>query len=125
MYFEVIEKRMNSERFIEFLESLRSDAGHPIFVIADNARYHHSKQVQAFLEENKGNIMMAFLPPYAPELNPDEQVWNYAKREMGKKSIRNKDEMERTIFSIMYAIQGKVDLIKSFFQLDDTQYASL
>ena len=67
--------------------------------------------------------MMAFLPP--PELNPDEQVWNYAKREMGKKSIRNKDEMERTIFSIMHAIQGKTDLIKSFFQLPDTQYASL
>ncbi len=45
MYFEVIEKRMNSERFIEFLESLRNDAGHPVFVIADNARYHHSKRV--------------------------------------------------------------------------------
>jgi len=125
MYFEVIEKRMNSERFIEFLESLRSDAGHPVFVIADNARYHHSKRVQGFLEENKGSIMMAFLPAYTPELNPDEQVWNYAKREMGKKSILNKDEMKRTIFSIMHAIQGKVDLIKSFFQLPDTKYASL
>lgn len=125
MYFEVIEKRMNSERFIEFLENLRSDTGHPVFVIADNARYHHSKRVQEFLEENKGSIMMAFLPPYTPELNPDEQVWNYAKREMGKKSIRNKGEMERAIFSIMHAIQDKVDLIKSFFQLPDTKYASV
>jgi transposase len=125
MYFDVIEKRMNSERFIEFLESLRSDACQPIFVIADNARYHHSKRVQEFLEENEGNIMMAFLPPYTPELNPDEQVWNYAKREMGNKSIHNKEEMKEVIFSIMHAIQDKVDLIKSFFLLPDTKYASI
>lgn len=125
MYFEVIEERMNSERFIKFLESLRSDAGHPVFVIADNARYHHSKKVQEFLEDNEGSIMMAFLPPYTPELNPDEQVWNYAKREMGKKSIRTKDEMEQAVYSIMQSIQEKVDLVKSFFQLPDTKYASL
>jgi len=124
LYFEVIEQRMNSERFIEFLKNLRSDTGHPIFVIADNARYHHSKLVQAFLGENKGSIMMAFLPPYTPELNPDEQVWNHAKREMGKRSIHNKEEMKETIFSIMHAIQGKVELIKSFFRLPDTKYAS-
>jgi len=125
MYFDVIEKQMNSERFIEFLENLRRDACHPIFVIADNARYHHSKRVQEFLEENEGSIMMAFLPPYTPELNPDEQVWNYAKREMGKKSIHNKEEMKEVIFSIMHAIQDKVDLIKSFFLLPDTKYASV
>lgn len=125
MHFDVIEKCMNSERFIEFLERLRRDVNHPIFVIADNARYHHSKKVQAFLNEKQGDIMMAFLPPYTPELNPDEQVWNHAKREMGKKSIRSKDEMERTILSIMQTIQSKKELIQSFFQLPNTRYASL
>ena len=44
--------------------------------------------VQAFLKEKQGEIMMAFLPAYSPELNPDEQVWNHAKAEVGKKSIR-------------------------------------
>ena len=42
MHFDVIEERMNSEKFISFLQKLRQDAGCPIFVIADNARYHHS-----------------------------------------------------------------------------------
>jgi transposase len=28
--------------------------------------------------------MMAFLPAYSPELNPDEQVWNHAKAKVGK-----------------------------------------
>ena len=65
---------MNAETFIDFLRKLRQDAGCPIFVIADNARYHHSTKVQAFLQTHVGEIMMAFLPAYSPELNPDEQV---------------------------------------------------
>jgi len=78
----------------------------------------------SFLEEEKENIMMVFLPAYSPELNPDEQVWNHAKAEVGKKSaIRNKEDMERVILSAMRAIQGKVDLVKSFFKLPDTKYA--
>jgi transposase len=124
MHFEVIDGRMNSEKFIAYLEQLRSDTGHPIFIIADNARYHHSKVVQAFLKERQGDIMMAFLPAYSPELNPDEQVWNHAKAEVGKKSaIRNKDDMARIILSAMKTIQKKTDLVKSFFKLTDTIYA--
>ena len=124
MHFDVIEGQMNSEKFIEYLKQLRSDTGHAIFVIADNARYHHSKKVQAFLEERQGDIMMAFLPAYSPELNPDEQVWNHAKAEVGKKSaIRNKEDMKQVILSAMKAIQEKTELVKSFFKLPDTKYA--
>ena len=126
MYFDVINGRMNSDKFIEYLKKLRKDAGHPIFVIADNAKYHHSKKVQEFLnkKEQQGNIMMAFLPPYSPELNPDEQVWNYAKREVGKRIIRSKEDMERVIHSVMREIQKNTQLILSFFRMPDTEYAS-
>jgi transposase len=72
MHFDVIDGSMDAEKFIGFLRKLRQGAGRPIFVIANNARYHHSKKVQAFL------------PAYSPELNPDEQVWNHAKAEVGK-----------------------------------------
>ncbi len=125
MYFDVIEERMNSEKFIDFLKKLRQDANRPIMVIADNARYHRSKRVQAFLEDQEGEIMMAFLPPYSPELNPDEQVWNHAKADVGKRCIRSKDEMETIILAAMQTIQNKIDLVKSFFQLPDTLYAQL
>lgn len=102
---------MNSEKFIEFLEKLRSDANCPVFVIADNARYHHSKKVLAFLDMQHGEIMMAFLPAYSPELNPDEQVWNHAKTDVGKRTIQSKDDMEKTIMSAMRTIQSKIDLV--------------
>lgn len=125
MHFDVIEDRMNSEKFIAFLEKLRNDVNCPVFIIADNARYHHSKKVQEFLAMQSGEIMMAFLPAYSPELNPDEQVWNHAKADVGKRTIRSKDDMERIIMSAMQVIQSKAGLIKSFFQLPDTLYAKL
>jgi transposase len=123
MHFDVIEESMNSEKFISFLQKLRQDADCPVFVIADNARYHHSKKVQAFLETQQGEIMMAFLPAYSPELNPDEQVWNHAKAEVGKHPIKSKLKMEALILSAMQSIQQKIELVKSFFRLPDTLYA--
>ena len=88
MRFRFIEGRMNAKRFIRFLEQLRGDAGKPIMVVVDNARYHHSKETRAFIEAQTGSengaIFMAFLPAYSPELNPDEQVWNHAKARLGK-----------------------------------------
>lgn len=122
MRFQFIKKRMNSELFIQFLKRLRKDAARPILVIADNARYHHSKKVQAFLKENEGSIMMAFLPAYSPELNPDEQVWNHAKLQLGKRAIKNESEMKKCLHSIMLSIQKRKTLIKSFFSMPDTKY---
>ena len=124
MHFDVIEDRMDANKFIAYLEQLRRDTNQAIFVIADNARYHHSKKVQAFLKEKQGDIMMAYLPAYSPELNPDEQVWNHAKAEVGKKSaIRTKEDMKRVILTAMKTIQEKTELVKSFFKLPDTRYA--
>ena len=76
-------------------------------MIADNARYHHSKKVQAFLETQLGEIMMAFLYTYSPELNPDEQVWNHAKAEVSKCHIKSKLDMKKLILSALLSIQQK------------------
>jgi len=123
LHFAVIDGTMDADTFIDFLGKLHQDAGCPIFVIADNAKYHHSKKVHAFLESQSGQIMMAFLPPYSPELNPDEQVWNHAKADAGKRFIKSKQEMEFVILAALRSIQDKVDLVRSFFRLPTTLYA--
>jgi transposase len=122
MRFRFIEERMNSQRFIAFLKKLRKDAGRPILVITDNARYHHSKETQRFIDQQDGDILLAFLPAYSPELNPDEQVWNHAKARLGKRSIFNKLDMKRHLVSILRSIQRQTSLVKSFFRMPDTAY---
>ena len=95
MRFSFIADRMNSKKFVAFLKKLRKDAGKPILVITDNARYHHSKETQRFIEQQEGDILLTFLPAYSPQLNPDEQVWNHAKARLGKRSIFSKLDMKR------------------------------
>jgi len=75
---------MNSARFIEFLKKLRNDAECPIIVIADNASYHNSVEVNSFVVTHNSQITIANLPRYSPEVNPDEQVWNHAKARLSK-----------------------------------------
>ena len=45
-----------------------------IIVILDNAGYHASGDVIKFVESYGGDIILAFLPPYTPELNPTGTV---------------------------------------------------
>ena len=124
MRFAVIEARMNSDRFIEFLKKLSADAGKPIIVIADNAPYHGSKKVRRFVQQNQPLIMLEHLPRYAPELNPDEQVWNHAKARLAKLFVVSPESLQRYLLNILQSIQKRTDLILSFFQLESTRYAA-
>lgn len=124
MRFAAFEGRMNGPRFVEFLGKLLADTGRPIIVIADNASYHGSGPVRKFVEESKGQVVVEHLPRYAPELNPDEQVWNLAKARLAKLFIATKDELHAAMRSILRSIQGSRELVRSFFALDDTAYAA-
>jgi len=122
--FAVFEGRMTSQRFVEFIKKLRSDTGKPIIVIADNARYHKDGMAKRYLQPTAEGIQVAHLPTYAPELNPDEQVWNQLKRRLGKIFIESKEQMQREVKNILLSIQRSLDLVLSFFRLKDTQYAA-
>jgi transposase len=124
MRFHCFEGRMNGARFVEFLTKLHADAGRPIIVITDKASYHDSGVVHQYVAESKGEVGLEHLPSYCPDLNPDEQVWNHAKARLAKLFIATKQEFKAALFSIMLSIQRSTDLILSFFQLPETQYAA-
>ena len=124
MKFQCFTGRMNGSRFVAFLKKLRADAGRPIIVIADNASYHGSGPVRRYMEESEGQVVVDHLPAYCPHLNPDEQVWNHAKARLGKRFVATKQEFKAALLSIMRSIQRSTELLLSFFQLPDTQYAA-
>jgi len=72
----------NAMTFFEFLKYLleRTYRKRVIHMILDNSRYHHAKLLQPWLDEHKGEIVLEFLPPYSPELNPIERVWKLTRR---------------------------------------------
>jgi len=72
--FEFIEEAMNTELFIGFMEKLVADSPQKVFLILDNLKVHHAKKVAAWLEEHQARIEVFYLPPYSPEINPDEYL---------------------------------------------------
>jgi hypothetical protein len=51
-----------------------------ILLVLDNARYHHAKILQTWLEEVSDLLELFFLPPYSPDLNPIEMLWKKTRR---------------------------------------------
>jgi len=63
---------MNADKLIDFMRRLVHDANKKVFLILNNLRVHHSKKVTAWLEKHKAEIEVFYIPPYAPEYNPNE-----------------------------------------------------
>lgn len=70
-------EKISAQTTLCLLEKL--EAAYPkkrvIHVFLDNARYHHAKMLQPWLERPDCRIKLHFLPPYAPHLNPIERLW--------------------------------------------------
>lgn len=67
--------------FLSFLKNLINK--YPIgktVLILDNARIHHAKLIQPFLEEHKRTLELVYLPPYSPQLNIVEGLWGWLKK---------------------------------------------
>lgn len=71
----------NSQTFIEFLEHLMRNC-YPtggLVLVMDNAPYHRSAAVKAALSLYEHRLMVFYLPPYCPTLNPIERFWRHLK----------------------------------------------
>jgi len=72
----------DSKTFIEFLKVvLKEYPEGKICMILDNVRFHHSKMVQEFLQTHS-RLKFLFLPPYSPDLNPQEWIFKWFRKEV-------------------------------------------
>ena len=73
----------DAEVFLKFLKNvvLKNPNGKTV-IILDNARIHHAKVLQPFIEEKKGFLQLVYLPPYSPELNLIEGLWKWLKEKV-------------------------------------------
>lgn len=83
-----------AEDFRRFLKWLVVGMEQKIFLIIDGHRIHRVKKVQPLLESLDGQIELFSLPPYAPQLNPDELSWPQVKRRVRKQPAKSHDELK-------------------------------
>ena len=125
MRFMTVEGRMNAGKFIEFLKRLLHNAKRPVFLIVDGHPAHRARKVFDFVRNTKGKLRLFFLPPYSPELNPDELVWNHLKNHgVGKRVVKSRDDLKRVVIGHLRFLQKTPDLIRAFFREPHVRYAT-
>jgi transposase len=77
-----IEGNQNAEQTTFMLDRLqRETPQEKIAIVLDNARFHHAKDLTKLFAPGRAldRIIPIYLPPYAPDNNPTEHIWNAAK----------------------------------------------
>lgn len=70
---------VKQEDILAWLPALHQQVPGPLVVLWDGLAAHHSKAVQAYVQENADWLATHRLPAYAPELNPVEYLWSVLK----------------------------------------------
>lgn len=123
--FKVQDKSMDQFSFIEFLESMIEDESKKIFLIVDNLKAHKSKAVNTWAEAHKDRIELFFLPPYSPELNPDEYVNRALKTDIRSRVPKANDELKTRTEQFMKKMARSACRIKRIFEIEQVRYAAV
>jgi transposase len=115
--FMVHDQGLKSEEFITFCRRLleATPTDRKVFLIVDGGRIHTSKMTRRFVERTE-RLELFFLPPYSPELNPDEWVWKNIKHDrVGRQAVQSHDELRLFATAALHRLQKLPRLVLSFF----------
>jgi transposase len=114
--FHLHEGSFKARHFIAFCKQLLGDTTGKIFLIVDGSSVHTAKEVKDFVTATDGRLQLFFLPPYSPELNPDEWVWKNVKHDrIGRTSVRGLDELKAVAESALRRLQKMPRIVIGFF----------
>ena len=116
LHFEVHESGIRQEEFLDFCKMLVADVGRPVFLIIDNSQVHRAKILKEYAAQSNGMLTLFFLPPYSPDLNPDEWVWKNVKHDnLGRASVKSERQLAEFASTALARLKGMPDKLRSFF----------
>lgn len=121
--FSTVDGKLNADRFIDFCDKLIHDTAGPVFLIVDGHPAHRARAVTDYVASTGGQLRLFFLPPYSPELNPDEWVWKNVKHDrVGRASITNADDLKHQAFAALRRLQRLPHVVRGFLADPNLRY---
>lgn len=81
LFMQMQERAYKAEDVVRFLQMLLRKISGKLLIIWDGSPIHRAKMIKEFLASPMGQrVHLERLPGYAPDLNPQELVWNLLKR---------------------------------------------
>jgi transposase len=105
-------KTIHSEDVARFLKQLLKHLRGPVFVLWDGINQHRGPAVRAFLKRHQRLLVHRF-PGYAPDLNPDEFVWNHLKRALANSAPEDLKHLKRLIHTPLQRLRQNKKLLWS------------
>jgi len=123
-WYKVYGGMLTAVLFIVMLKDLMKGRRNPVMLVVDGLPVHKAKCVAKYIQSTKGRLELHFLPPYAPDLNPDEFAWNYLKQNgTSKKPLRQNEALRARLDKDLAAIKKDRRLVRSFFRAPSVSYA--
>ena len=123
--FMLYRRGITAKLMIKFMGRLIRDADRKVFLIVDNLRVHHSKEVATWIKQHEKEIVLYHLPSYSPELNPDEYLNNDLKSNVHSGLLlRSEKDITKKTISHMRSIAKRPSRIKKYFEHPSVAYAS-
>ncbi|MBX2989516.1 MAG: IS630 family transposase [Nitrospira sp.] len=114
---------LTGERFVALLRRMLRGRRKPLHLILDGLPAHKTKAVTQYVAALEGKLTLHVLPGYAPDLNPDELVWSYAKRTgTARRPLRKGETLEAQVTQQLTEIGRRPALVRSFFKHPSVAY---
>jgi transposase len=114
---------LTGERFVTVLRRLLRGRRKPLHLILDGLPAHKTKAVTQYVADLDGKLTLHYLPGYAPDLNPDELVWSYAKRTgNARRPLQKGEKLDERVTRQLAEIGRRPVLVRSFFKHPSVAY---
>ncbi len=116
LYFQVHSDNINFEKVMVFITLLHHRLRRKFILVLD--RYSaHRKGVRLMQAKHPDWFEVAWLPAYAPELNPVEMVWNHTKyADLANFIPEDVQDLRRSVAASIEDTRTQTQLLRSFFQ---------
>jgi hypothetical protein len=115
LYYELLDHNARAPDLVRFLREVHSHLRRPLILVCDRLSAHRSA-VRQLLDSGAKWLRVEWLPAYAPELDPVEDVWNQAKYgDLANVVPEDIHDLHRTLETLLETYRHEPERLHSFF----------
>lgn len=105
LHYQLYLDSIGQQQVCSFFRHLLRHLHGPVILLLDNASMHRGHRLRQLPQQHQ-RLHLEYFPSYTPELNPDEGVWTWTKRELANTSPLDLDELIQEVIDSIEQLRG-------------------